>query len=53
MKQVWVKRPTCSLTASTTAGTAWPMLVTAMPEPRSMKALPSTSTRMAPSPRSM
>ena len=35
MKHVWVKRATCSLTASTTAGTAWPMPVTAMPEPRS------------------
>ncbi len=48
MKQVWVNRATCWLTASTTAGTAWPTLTTAIPDPRSMRALPSTSTRIAP-----
>ena len=35
MKQVWVKRPTCSETAVATAGSALPTVVTAMPEPRS------------------
>ena len=48
MKQVWVKRPTCSRTASTTAGAAFPTLVTAMPEPKSIKELPSTSTMTPP-----
>ena len=35
MKQVWVNAATARLTASTTSGTAWPMEVTAMPEPMS------------------
>src|SRR3954470_17387900 len=48
MKQVWVKAATCSLTASTTAGAALPTPVTAMPEPRSMSELPSTSTTTPP-----
>ena len=48
MKQVWENRATWSRTASTTAGAAWPTLTTAMPAPRSISELPSTSTRMAP-----
>ena len=48
MKQVWVNRPTWDRTASTTRGAAWPTLTTAMPDPRSMRELPSTSTRTAP-----
>ena len=45
MKQVWVNAPTCSVTAATTSGAALPTLVTAMPEPRSISELPSTSTQ--------
>ena len=48
MKQVWVKSATCSRTASTTRGDELPMVVTAMPDPRSMNRLPSTSSRMPP-----
>ncbi|MDQ1111442.1 hypothetical protein QE418_000890 [Microbacterium testaceum] len=48
MKHVWVKAATCSCTALTTAGWALPTLVTAMPEPRSMSELPSTSTTTPP-----
>src|SRR3954467_15041219 len=52
MKQVWVKAATCSCTASTTAGAALPTLTTAIPEPRSMSELPSTSTSTPPPARS-
>ena len=48
MKQVWVKSATCARTASTTRGAALPIVVTAMPEPRSMKRLPSTSSTIPP-----
>jgi hypothetical protein len=48
MKQVWENRPTWACTASTTRGAAWPTLTTAMPAPRSISELPSTSTTMAP-----
>ena len=48
MKQVWVNFATCSRTASTTAGALLPTVVTAMPEPRSMNELPSTSTTTPP-----
>src|SRR6476620_7792155 len=48
MKQVWVKAAACSCTRETTAGAALPTLVTAMPEPRSISELPSTSTRTPP-----
>ena len=41
MKQVWVKSATWAWTASTTRGEALPMVVTAIPEPRSMSELPS------------
>ncbi len=44
-----MNRATCSRTASTTRGWAWPTPVTAMPEPRSIRALPSTSVSSAPS----
>src|SRR4051812_15819011 len=52
MKQVWVNAATCSRTASTTAGAALPTLTTAMPEPRSISELPSTSTSTPPPARS-
>src|SRR5215207_2654425 len=52
MKQVWVKAATCSCTAATTRGAALPTLTTAMPEPRSMSELPSTSTTTPPPARS-
>ena len=48
MKQVWVKSATCSRTASTTRGEELPIVVTAMPDPRSMNRLPSTSSMMPP-----
>src|SRR3954449_2527522 len=52
MKQVWVKASTCSCTAATTRGAALPTLTTAMPAPRSMSELPSTSTSTPPPARS-
>ena len=39
---------TCSCTRLTTDGAALPTLTTAMPEPRSISELPSTSTRTPP-----
>ena len=51
-KQVWVKRRTCSVTASTTKGALDPTFSTAIPAPRSMNELPSTSTTMPPYARS-
>ena len=48
MKQVWVKSATCACTASTTRGAALPTETTAMPEPKSISWLPSTSTTMPP-----
>ena len=39
---------TCSTTRSTTRGAAFPTPTTAMPEPRSINELPSTSTRTPP-----
>ncbi len=53
MKQVCVNAATWSVTARTTCGAALPTLVTAIPEPRSMSELPSTSTRTPPPARSM
>jgi hypothetical protein len=50
MKHVWANRSIWACTASRTAGAAWPTEVTAMPEPRSISELPSTSTRIAPDP---
>ena len=52
MKQVWVKAATWAWTAATTSGAELPTLVTAMPDPRSMNELPSTSTRTPPAARS-
>src|SRR3954471_19754247 len=52
MKQVWVNAATCSRTAVTTRGAALPTLTTAIPAPRSMKELPSTSTITPPPARS-
>src|SRR4051794_29611899 len=52
MKQVCVKAATCSLTAWTTTGAALPTLTTAIPDPRSISELPSTSTRTPPPARS-
>ena len=51
MKQVWVKLATCSATAETTRGDELPIVVTAMPEPRSISRLPSTSSTMPPNAR--
>ena len=51
MKQVWVNSATWARTASTTRGAELPIVVTAMPEPRSMSRLPSTSSTMPPAAR--
>ena len=48
MKQVWVNCATCSVTRLTTRSALLPTEVTAMPEPKSMSELPSTSTRTPP-----
>ncbi len=48
MKQVWVKRESCSPARSATRGSALPTLVTAMPEPKSIRELPSMSSTMPP-----
>ena len=48
MKQVWVNSSTWALTASTTRAALLPTVVTAMPEPRSIRLLPSASTTMPP-----
>src|SRR4051812_48350363 len=53
MKQVCVKSAACSCTRRTTAGAALPTVVTAMPEPKSIRWFPSTSSRMPPPARSM
>ena len=52
MKQVWVKSAACAEIPATTAGAALPTVVTAMPEPKSIRWLPSTSTRIPPPARS-
>src|SRR5450756_133789 len=52
MKHVWVKSSTWDFTADTTRGAELPTVVTAIPEPRSIRWLPSTSTRMPPPARS-
>ena len=44
MKQVWVKRATCSVTRWTTRSALLPTPVTAIPEPKSISELPSAST---------
>ena len=50
MKQVWVNAAICSVTASTTRWLPLPTVVTAMPEPKSISWLPSTSRTMPPAP---
>src|ERR1700688_2067075 len=47
-KQVWVKRSTCSVTAATTRGALLPTLVTEMPDARSIRRFPSTSSMIPP-----
>src|SRR5215207_2879429 len=48
MKQVWVNWPTWSRTPATTRSAALPTLTTAIPEPKSIRELPSASTRTPP-----
>src|SRR5215475_2226484 len=48
MKQVWVNCATCSVTLVTTSSALLPTEVTAMPDPKSMSELPSTSTTTPP-----
>ena len=43
-----MKACTCSATAAATRGALLPTVVTAMPEPKSMRELPSTSTMTPP-----
>ena len=45
---MWTKFAACFAIASTTAGCAWPTFTTAMPAPRSISRLPSTSSTMPP-----
>src|SRR3954452_10967380 len=52
MKRVWVKSATCSCTRDTTRGAAFPTDTTAIPEPKSISWLPSTSTMIPPPARS-
>jgi hypothetical protein len=53
VKSVWSTSPSCSRAAATTVSTVCPTVVTPMPAPRSMKALPSTSSTIAPCARVM
>ena len=48
MKHVCVKSAACAATAAVTSGALAPTDVTAMPDPRSMSTLPSTSSMTAP-----
>ena len=48
-----MKAATCSVTPATTCGAALPTLVTAMPEPKSISELPSTSSSTPPPARAM
>ena len=50
--EVWVKRSSCAWMAATTFGWRWPVLSTAMPAAKSVKARPSTSQMVAFSARS-
>ena len=50
MKQVCVNAAICSVTASMTRWLPFPTVVTAIPEPKSMSWLPSTSRTMPPAP---
>ncbi len=49
--EMWPRVPSCSVTAPTSAGWAWPRALTAMPPRRSTYSLPSVSHTWAPSPR--
>ena len=49
--ETWPRVVSCSVTAATRAGWAWPRALTAMPPRRSTYSLPSTSQTCAPSPR--
>ena len=44
MKQVWVNLAACSATRADTRGAALPTETTAIPEPKSIRELPSAST---------
>ena len=48
MKQVWVNWPAWCCTRSARRGALFPTEVTAMPEPKSIRELPSTSTSTPP-----
>ena len=48
VKSVWMKRPICSVAASTTRGCACPTLTQPTPPVKSMKTFPSTSVIVAP-----
>src|SRR3954451_24329235 len=48
MKQVWVNAATWAVTPRTTPGAELPTDTTAMPEPRSIRELPSASTSTPP-----
>ncbi len=48
MKQVWVKSASCAEARRTTASALAPTEVTAMPEPKSISELPSTSSMTPP-----
>jgi hypothetical protein len=52
-KQEWVNFSACCCTARTTSFGAWPVFRTPMPAAKSRKRLPSTSSRIAPSPRAI
>ena len=49
--ETWPRVASCSVTAATSAGWAWPSALTAMPPSRSTYSLPSASQTCAPSPR--
>jgi hypothetical protein len=49
--ETWPSVVSCSVTAATRAGWAWPRALTAMPPSRSTYSLPSASQTCAPSPR--
>ena len=49
--ETWPSVVSCSVTAATSAGWAWPRALTAMPPSRSTYSLPSASQTCAPSPR--
>ncbi|CAM5744731.1 hypothetical protein SHIRM173S_01364 [Streptomyces hirsutus] len=48
--ETWPREAICRLTASTTAGWAWPSALTAIPPTKSVYSLPSASRTVAPAP---